>query len=47
MWEAIQTVTLTGSNGPALMALTGKLQNANMVVSDMRWRLSQAQRKLG
>ncbi len=46
IWQAVQTIRLTGSNGPELMALIGKLQSADMVVSDMHWRLSRAQRKL-
>ena len=46
-WTAQQTLELIGSDGPALLDLTNKLQAEGFVTSSLDWRLSpDAQRKV-
>jgi len=45
-WHAVQTVDLRGTDGPAMLALVGELQDQGMAVQQLGWRLSpQAARK--
>ncbi len=39
-WRASQTLDLSGHDGPALLALTGALQQQGMAVQQLGWRLS-------
>ncbi|MBN8874380.1 MAG: SIMPL domain-containing protein [Rhodospirillales bacterium] len=39
-WQAVQTVNLSGHDGPSLLKLVGELQQRGLVVSSLGWRLS-------
>lgn len=42
IWHAVQTVSLRGTDGPAMLALVGSLQQQGMAVQQLGWRLSPA-----
>jgi predicted secreted protein len=39
-WEASQSLRLTSSEGPPLLALVGQLQQSGLAISDLQWQLS-------
>lgn len=45
-WHAVQTVSLRGADGPAMLTLVGELQGEGMAVQQLAWHLSpEASRK--
>jgi predicted secreted protein len=39
-WQASQSITLRGTDGPAMLELTGALQQAGLASAGLAWRLS-------
>lgn len=44
-WQAMQNFRLSSTDGAALLALVGTLQQGGVIVSSMQWRLSRASEK--
>ncbi len=41
-WQASQSIRLSATDGPPLLALVGQLQQAGLAISDLEWQLSPA-----